>query len=210
VGTISILVLGCLLVFGAGPAGAQVIEFQSGGLTYFTQTHNGVTVMFAQMPTLVRDFAVMQVAVSNGSTATWEVKPEDFVFRRPDGSGMRATSARDVVVEFMERGGRSDVIKLVTAYEMGLYGMSRVQHSTNGYQSRRDAALAEVASAKIKAAATASAIALVPIKLKPGESTDGAVFYANAGRPLGPGKLTLAAFGSVFEFEVIPPPVAAP
>jgi hypothetical protein len=38
-------------------------------------------------------------------------------------------------------------------------------------------ALAEFTSTRIKAAAAASAIALVQTKLAPGQSTDGAVFY---------------------------------
>jgi hypothetical protein len=43
--------------------------------------------------------------------------------------------------------------------------------STNGYESRRQQYLAEVASTKIKAAAAASAIALVQTKLAAGQST---------------------------------------
>jgi hypothetical protein len=63
-----------------GSASAQVIEFESGGLKYLTQTKNGVTVMFAQLPVQVREYAVIQVAVSNGSTNAWTVRPEDFAF----------------------------------------------------------------------------------------------------------------------------------
>ena len=59
---------------------------------------------------------------------------------------------------------------------------------TNGYEARRQQYLAEVASTKIKAAAAASAIALVQTKLAAGQSTDGAVFFATDGKPLG-GKL---------------------
>jgi hypothetical protein len=39
------------------------------------------------------------------------------------------------------------------------------------------------------------------MKLKPGQSTDGAVFYATAGKPMGPGKLVVHAGGEVFEFD---------
>jgi hypothetical protein len=141
----------------------------------------------------------MQAAVSNGSRAVWDFKPEDFRFRRADGLLVQAASASAVVGGFMERGGRDDVVKLVSAYELALYGMSR--KSTNGYESRRQAAMAEVTSTRLKAAAAASAIVFVPVKLKPGESTDGAVFYPNGGKPLGSGKLTIAAAGSTFEFE---------
>jgi hypothetical protein len=188
----------------SGPA--QVIEFESGGLKYLTQTRGGVTVMFAHMPVYVREYAVIQVAVSNGSAETWVFKPEDFKFRRGDGSQIQATEARRVVGEFIQRGGREDVIKLVSAYEMGLYGLNRV-HSTNGYESRRQAAMAEMTSTRLKAAAAASAIAMVPVKLKPGESTDGAVFYPNSGKPLGSGTVIVEAAGTVFEFETTSPHV---
>jgi len=181
-------------------AGAQVIEFESGGLRYLTQTKGGVTVMFAYLPVQVREFAVIQVAISNGSSQAWNFRPEDFSFRRPDGAAIQATPARKVVEGFIEKGNRGDVIKLVTAYESGLYGMNKHQ-STNGYEQRRQAALAEVNSTRLKAAAAASAIVLVSVKLKPGESTDGAVFYPNSGKPLGPGRLIVRAGPSVFDFD---------
>jgi hypothetical protein len=115
-----------------------------------------------------------------------------------------------VVEDFINRGSRTDVVKLVTAYETGLYGMNR-HVSTNGYEQRRQAAFAEVHSTRIKAAAAASAIVMVPVKLKPGESTDGAVFYPNGGKALGAGKLSMQAAGTVFEFETTDPlaPVAS-
>ena len=65
--------------------------------------------------------------------------------------------------------------------------------------------LAELTSAKIKAAAAASAIAFVSAKLKPGESTDGAVFFATGGKALPLGKLTVNAGGEQFEFLTIEP-----
>ena len=43
--------------------------------------------------------------------------------------------------------------------------------------------------------AAASAIAFVVTKLQPGQSTDGAVFWATAGKPLGAGRLTVNAAG---------------
>lgn len=193
-----------------GSAFAQVIEFESGGLKYLTQTKNGVTVMFAQLPVQVREYAVIQVAVSNGSTNAWTVRPEDFAFLPVHGGRIQATAARRVVEDFINRGSRMDVVKLVTAYETGLYGMNR-HVSTNGYEQRRQAAFAEVHSTRIKAAAAASAIVMVPVKLKPGESTDGAVFYPNGGKALGAGKLSMQAAGTVFEFETTDPlaPVAS-
>jgi hypothetical protein len=180
----------------------QVIEFESNGLRYLTQTRNGVTIMFAHLPVTVRDYSVIQVAVSNGSKQSWIMRPEDFEFRAKDGANYRATPARQVVERFIERGGREDAIKLVSTYEMGLYGFNRMK-ATNGYEARRQALMAEMTSTKIKAAAAASAIVFVSVRLKPGESTDGAVFYASHGKALGPGTVQVAAAGTVFEFETV-------
>jgi hypothetical protein len=180
---------------------AQVIDFESGGLKFKTLTHNGVTVMFASLPTQVREYSILQVAVSNGSKITWSIKPEDFHFERADGQVSTGVPAREVVQQLIEHGGRGDVIKLVNAYEASVFGNTRMR-STNGYESRRQAAHAEVGSNKLKAAAAASAIALVPTKLKPGESTDGAVFYSTGGKPLGAGHLYANVAGERFEFDV--------
>src|SRR5258708_10076824 len=65
---------------------AQVIEFESGGLHYQTLTRRGVTVMFAHMPAHMRDFNIVQVAVSNGSQGPYTIRPEDFRFVRRDGT----------------------------------------------------------------------------------------------------------------------------
>lgn len=187
-------VMFCLIAFG------QVIEFDSGGLHYQTLTRRGVTVMFAHMPTHVREFTILQVAVSNGSRGHYTIRPEDFRFVRPDGSVVHATPAREVVNVLLEKGSRNDVIRLVSAYESGLYGIQRML-STNGYEQRRQAALAEVQSTKVKAAAAASAIALVQIKLAPGQSTDGAVFFPSEGKPLNGGRLVVNTNTDTFEFK---------
>jgi hypothetical protein len=185
--------------FFAG-ASSQVIEFESGGLRYQTLTKNGVTIMFAHLPVLIRDYSILQVAVSNGSGRPWLVKPEEFQWQREDGSSLRPAVARNVVNEMLDKAGRSDVIRLVSTYEMGLYGMSRML-STNGYEQRRQSALAEVTSARLKAAAAASAISFVQTKLAAGESTDGAIFFNTKGKPMGHGKLTIRSGGQVFEFN---------
>jgi hypothetical protein len=182
---------------------AQVIDFESGGLKYKTLTRNGVTIMFAHLPAQVREYSIMQVAVSNGSQVPWVVRTEDFVFEKPDGTRLTPSRPRNVVNELVEKAGKSDVIKLVATYEIGLYGLSRLQ-STNGYEVRRQNAFAELTSAKLKAAAAASAIAFVDTKLKPGESTDGAIFYSNNGKALGHGKLYVRAAGELFEFPSEP------
>jgi hypothetical protein len=185
----------CLLAFG------QVIEFDNHGLHYQTLTRRGVTVMFAHMPAHVREFVVLQVAVSNGSEAPYSIRPEDFRFVRADGTMLQAVSADQVVNMLLAKGSRNDVIRLVTAYESGLYGIQKMV-STNGYELRRQAALAEVQSAKLKAAAAASAIALVQTRLTPGESTDGAVFFAHDGKPLSGGHVVVNTNTDVFEFKV--------
>lgn len=199
------LLLAWCLALGL-PAGgrAQVIEFESGGLRFQTLTKGGVTIMFAPLPSQVREYSVIQVNVANGSKVSWTLKPEDFRFLRADGTVLAAAPARTVVSEMIERAGRNDVIKLVTNYEVGLYGLQR-HGPVNGYEQRRQAAFAEVSSTKLKAAAAASAIAFVSTRLNPGQSTDGAVFYPTAGKPLVNVRLRVAAAGEVFEFEPLLP-----
>jgi hypothetical protein len=184
----------CVFVFG------QVIEFESGSLHYQTLTRRGVTVMFARLPTHVREFSILQVAISNGSQSPYTIRPEDFRYVYSDRSAIQATPARNVVNLLLAKGSRNDVIHLVSAYESALYGVQRML-STNGYEQRRQAALAEVESTKLKAAAAASAIALVQIKLAPGQSTDGAVFFPNEGKPLSSGRLVINTNTDTFEFK---------
>jgi hypothetical protein len=193
-----------LLVFAGTVAAAQVIEFESGGLKYQTLTRNSLTVMFAHLPANVREYSILQVAISNGAHTSWTVRPEDFWFIRPDGTTINAATARQVVGGFIERGNRGDVVKLVSTYEMALYGMTRFK-PTNGYEQRHQAALAEVSSTRIKAAAAASAIALVQTKLAAGQSTDGAVFFPSDGKPLGPGRIVMRSAAGLFEFNAEEP-----
>ncbi len=188
------------MMFGTALLCSQAIEFESNGLRYLTMTKGGVTVMFAHMPSQIREYAVIQVAVQNGSPIAWTVKPEDFQWQKGDGTWVRAMPARNVVNTMIEKGNRNDVIKLVATYETGLYGLNRV-NSTNGYEQRRQAAMAELGSTRIKAAAAASAVVFVETKLAPGQSTDGAVFYSTMGKPLGTGKLIVHAAGETFVFD---------
>jgi len=178
---------------------AQIIPFESNGLQYKTLTKGGVTVMFAYLPAHLKEFSIMQVSISNGSPISWTVKPEDFTYQQQDGTVWQASPALSVVETLLAKAGRRDVIKLVTTYERGVYGNEHMQ-TTNGYESRREAALAYGVSSRLKAGAAASAIALVPTKLKSGESTDGAVFFPSNGRLLGPGSLTIHTGGETFEF----------
>lgn len=190
-----------VLLFGIlyFPAPAQVIEFESNGLKYQTLTRNGVTVMYATLPPHVQGYTILQSSISNGSPGPYFIKPEDFYYVRENGETIAASSARSVTAILLERGNRGDVIKLVSTYESAFYGLSRMR-STNGYEQRRQAALAET-STKLKAAATASAISLVRTKLAPGESTDGAVFLPTYGKPLGPGHLEVRTNTDTFSFK---------
>jgi hypothetical protein len=187
------------LALVTAPIPAQVIEFENNGLKYQTLTKSGVTVMFAPLAPHVQGYTILQTAVSNGSAGPYVIKPENFVYIRTDGDMIPAAAAQSVISMLIQKGSRSDVIKLVGTYETAFYGISRMR-STNGYEQRRQAALAETGT-KLKAAATASAIALVLTKLAPGESTDGAVFFPTEGKPLGPGHLEVRTNTDVFEFR---------
>lgn len=187
----------------ATPAGP--IEFQSHNLDYEALTKNGITVMFAPLPPHIKDYNIVQVTVTNGAPVSWTVKPSDFSFARQDGSVLPPVSADEVVGSLMERASRTDVIKLQLLYEDSIYALANFR-STNGYEQRREAAMAQFVNRGFKAAAAASAIILVPAKLKPGDSTDGAVFFENRTREktLGPGRFIAHTCGEIFEFVVYP------
>ena len=186
------------LVLWLGRGHAQVIEFESNGLKYQTLTKSGVTIMFATLPQRLHDYAILQVAVSNGSKAPYIIRPEDFTFVRLDGVVLRASAARVVVSLLEQKGSASDVIKLITSYENSIYGNQRLK-STNGYEQRRQSVLA-MGSVKLKAAAAASALALVQTKMMPGESTDGAVFFPTDGKMLGFGHIVVRTNTDIFNF----------
>jgi hypothetical protein len=189
---------GLLLLAWQPAARAQVIEYEANGLKYQTLTKSGVTVIFTQLPVRVYVYTIMQVAISNGSAGPYSIRPEDFSYQRSDGGIVRAVPARDVVTLMSQKASGSDVVKLITTYEAGIYGSH--MRSTNGYEERRQAALA-MGGTKLKAAAAASALALVQTKLAPGESTDGAVFFPSDGKPLSAGRLIVRTNTDVFEFK---------
>jgi hypothetical protein len=174
---------GISALFGASD---QVIQFQSNGLNYQALTHEGLTLMYARMPLAVREFAVVQIALSNGSSEVWKVQPSDFYFETDDGRVLRGVPENTVVYNFFRRAGTDDVIKLQSAYEKAIYGNQHIR-SNNGYEQRRQYAMA-MGPAGLKAAAAASAIAFVATHLEPGDSTDGAVFFDNQGKELGAGR----------------------
>lgn len=186
----------------ASGATSQVIEFESGGLKYQALTKDGLTIMVAPLSTQVQAYTVLQVAISNGSRNTYTLRPEDFFFRPEIGPEVSAVPARTVVNSLVDRASKGDVIKLVTAYENGLYGNTQYK-ANNGYEQRRQSALAEFTSTRIRAAAAASAIAFVQTKLAPGQTTDGALFYAFGGKVFSPGVLRVRAGNSYFEFPML-------
>ncbi|HEX4769568.1 MAG TPA: hypothetical protein VH351_01975 [Bryobacteraceae bacterium] len=183
------------------------MEFQSHGLTYEALTKEGITVMFAILPSLIKDFEVIQFTVTNGSQVNWTVKPTDFSFVRQDGITLPASSADMLVESLLVKAGRNDVIKLQMMYENTIYALSNFR-STNGYEQRREAAMAQFVNYRFSAAAAASAIAFTPVKLKPGDSTDGAVFFELRAheKSLGTGILTAHTCGQIFVFQVVPEP----
>ena len=193
-------VCGLALTLLSPRAHAQAIEYESNGLKYQTLTKSGVTIMFAVLPSHLHEYTTIQVAVSNGSEGAYVIRPEDFTYVRDSGVTVRAAPARTVIAMLQKKGSGSDVIKLAGSYEAGVYGNVHLRSMTNGYEQRRLAALS-MGSTKLKAAATASALALVQTKLAPGESTDGAVFYPTEGKPLGAGRVVVRTNTDVFEFN---------
>jgi hypothetical protein len=191
---ISVAALLCM-----APGCAQVIEFEQNGLKYQTLTHGDVTVMYAHMPQHLKGYAMLQAAIANGSKLPCTVRPEDFSYVRA-GQDIPATPATSIVKMLMDRGDHEDVVKLTLAYESVLYGFNRMKF-TNGYELRRQNFLSYGVSAKLKAAAEASAIVLVPTKLRPGESTDGALFFRNDAKTLTGGHITFRVSGEVFNFN---------
>ena len=191
---IATLALACL-----APGCAQVIEFEQNGLKYQTLTRADVTVMFAHMPQHLKGYSMLQVAIANGSKLPCAIRPEDFGYVKQT-QELPATPATTIVKMLMDRGDHEDVVKLTLAYESVLYGFNRMK-VTNGYELRRQNFMSYGVSARVKAAAEASAIVLVSTRLKPGESTDGALFFRNDGKNLTGGHITFRVSGEVFNFN---------
>ncbi len=196
-------IVAAMLDFSSGLAG-QVIDFESNGLHYQAMTRNGVTVTFAKLPSHIAAYNVFQLTITNGSPVSWVVKPEDFTFSRQDGSAVRATPADTVIASLLSHATKGDVVKLQLLYESSIYAMPPNFRSTAGYEHRREQAMTVMVNAKIKAAVAASAVTLVSTKLRSGGSTDGAVFFQNREKVLGPGRLVVNTAGEVFQFDVFP------
>jgi len=179
----------------------QVIEYEANGMKYQTLSRKGLTVIVTRMPNHVAGFGLFQVSISNGSDIYWTVHPEDFSYVKSDNSST-AISAERVVDVLLDKGTHADVVKLVTSYENSLYGIPHMK-STNGYEERRQGAMSLGINARLKPAATASAIALAQTRLAPGQSTDGSIFIplTREMKTLAGGHLEFKDNGESFDFN---------
>lgn len=189
------------LLLAAAALSAQVIEYEANGMKYQTLSHKGLTIIVTHMPNQVAGFGLVQVSISNGSDFYWTVQPEDFSYIKQD-VPLTAISAGQVVDVLLDKGSHADVVKLVTSYENSLYAIPHMK-ANNGYEQRRQSAMSIGINAKLKAAATASAIALAQVRLAPGQSTDGSIFIplTHEVKALTGGHLVFKAQGETFEFN---------
>lgn len=180
---------------------AQVIEYEMNGVKYQTLSRQGLTVIMTLMPNHVAGFGLVQVSISNGSDHYWTVAPEDFAYVRADMT-LNAIPTEQMINILLDKASHADVVKLVTTYESNLYAVPHMK-STNGYEQRRENAMTIGINAKLKAAATASAIALAQTRLAAGQSTDGSVFIplAHDMKMLAGGHLVFHSNGETFEFN---------
>src|ERR1039458_8069108 len=103
--------LGLMLLYHC--AYGQVIEVESNGLKYQALTRSEVTIMPARLPVMLHEYAIVQVAISNGSPGPYVIRAEDFTFVRADGSEVRAVSARAVVEMLLKKANGSDMAKQI-------------------------------------------------------------------------------------------------
>jgi hypothetical protein len=193
-----------LLLAAAACAGAQVIEYETNGMKYQTATRQGLTVIVTHLQSQVAGFGLLQVSISNGSQAYRAIRPADFSYVRAE-TRSGALAAGQVVDMLLAKATHNDVVKLVTSYEAALYGIPHMR-SNNGYEQRRQSNMSYGMPGRLKAAATASAIALNDTRLAPGQSTDGAVFIplSHEMKLLVGGHIVFRCGGEVFEFNPEP------
>lgn len=189
-----------VLALSVAGARAQVIEYETNGIKYQTATRAGLTVIVTHLPTQVAGFGLIQVSISNGGQTNQYVRPKDFIYLRAE-PGVAALDAARVVDMLLSKASASDVVKLVTSYESALYAIPNMR-ANNGYEQRRQNFMAYGMPARLKAAATASAIALNDTRLAPGQSTDGAVFIplSHDLKTLTGGHIVFHCAGETFEF----------
>lgn len=186
------------LLASAAPLPGQVIEFRSSGMDYQVLTRRGLTVMCAEMPLKTARYALVHVAVSNGSKRTWQVDTASFAWQYDSGKQVRAVAEQRVIDEFFRTARRAELVKLQAAYEAAVYTNQYIRPN-NSYEKRRLSALA-IGPKGLKASAAAAAITFVSGKVHPGDSIDGAIFFPIAGRSLGQGRIVAQIGGESFEF----------
>lgn len=182
-------------------ARAQVIEYENNGMKFQTASRKGLTVIMTHLPNHVAGFGLLQISVANGSQIAWTVKPEGFSYVHQE-TAIAALPANQVVDLLLDHASHNDVVKLVTSYENALYGIPHMR-ANNGYEQRRQSTMAYGMSNRLKAAATASAIAMAATRLIPGQSTDGAVFIplTHEMKNLTGGRVIFKCESEIFEFN---------
>ena len=151
--TARIAVLASLTLL-AVTASAQVIEYEADGQKYQTLTRGGLTVIITHLPVQVAGYGLIQISIANGSDIHWTVKPEDFQYVRP-AETINGLTADAVVNVMLDHASTGDVVKLITSYERSLYAIPNMR-TNNGYEQRRQNALAFGGAARLRAAAAAS------------------------------------------------------
>jgi hypothetical protein len=190
-------------VWSLAAAGQPALEFESGGLRYQALTRAGVTVMVAPLPTRVLGHAILQVAITNGSSEARPIRPDKFLFQSTSADRPApALTARAVVNEVLHHASRGDVGRLVGVYEAALFGTPNLE-LRHGYEARRKDAMA-IGGTRMRAAAAAAAIVLGESKLGPGQATDGAVFLPSSAKAQNGGILTFQIAEEQFEFRLAP------
>lgn len=200
-----------LLLIAVRPtANAQVIEYEANGMKYQTATRAGLTVIVTHMASQVAGYGLIQVSISNGGQTSKTVRPRDFSYVRAESSAP-ALEAAQVIDMLLGKANGADVIKLVSSYEAALYGIPNMRAS-NGYEQRRQSFMAYGMPARLKAAATASALVLNNTRLAPGQSTDGAIFIPlpHDSKTLSGGHITFRCEGETFDFNPDQEPTPSP
>lgn len=161
--------------------GAQTIDVPYRGLEYSMLSKEGVTVMVAPLELSILDYSAAHVWITNGSSRAISVGPQVFTARarspkHPQPAEFRGLSDGLVVREVLKRARFGDIMSLVRAYERNLYGFKNPQ-AVNYYQARKQIAMAEGGSRRMRAAATVSALVLQKTEIPPGEFREGTVFF---------------------------------
>ena len=140
------------------------------------------------------------MAVSNGSPGPYVIRPDDFSYEHPDGRSIRAVPAQTVIAMLMQKGSGTDVIKLVTAYEAGIYGNPHLRSTTatSSAGRRRSRWAAPPGFGPPRPPAPSP---WWETKLAMGDSTDGAVFFPNEGKPLTGGHIVVRTNTDTFTFR---------